>query len=122
MLTDELNTAARNLGKTLHDSEAVQKYLKMLADCEADPETSDLEKRMHSMYEDLLARQQRGESLQRSEIEDFNTLKRQVYQLPRVVEREMALTPVKVYFAEIADEINLELGVEFPTLAQAARA
>jgi cell fate (sporulation/competence/biofilm development) regulator YlbF (YheA/YmcA/DUF963 family) len=118
MLTEELNTAARNLGKTLHDSEVVQKYLKVLADCEADPETADLEKRMRSMYEDLLARQQRGENLQRSEIDDFNALKSQVYQLPRVAEREAVLTPVKAHFAEIADEINLPLGVEFPALAQ----
>jgi hypothetical protein len=44
-----------------------------------------------------------------------------VYQLPRIAEREAALTPVKGYFAEIADEINLSLGVEFSTLAQAGR-
>ena len=119
MLTEELNAAARLLGETLHESEAVQKYLSALVDCEADPETADLEKRMCTLYEELLARQQRGENLLRREIDDFNALKRQVYQLPRVAEREAALTPVKAYFAEIADEINLPLGVEFPTLAQA---
>ena len=77
---------------------------------------------MLAMYEELIARQQRGEMLQRSEIDDFNNLKRQVYQHPRITEREAALTPVKRYFAEIADEINLPLGVEFSTLAQAFRA
>ena len=39
-----------------------------------------------------------------------------------VAEREAALRVVKGYFAEIADEINLSLGVEFSTLAQAVRA
>ena len=119
MLTEELNTAAHTLGETLRARDVVQKYLKALDDCKADPETADLEKRMRTLYEELLARQQRGENLERSEIDEFNTLKRQVYQLPRIADREAALTPVKAYFAEIADEINLPLGVEFPTLAQA---
>jgi len=81
----------------------------------------DLEKRMHAMPEELIASQQRGENLQRSEINDFNALRRQVYQLPRIAEREDVLTQVKRYFAEIADEINLPLGVEFSTLAHAVQ-
>jgi cell fate (sporulation/competence/biofilm development) regulator YlbF (YheA/YmcA/DUF963 family) len=122
MLTEELQVTARTLGEALQASEPVQKYLKALAEFQADPEAADLEKRTLAMYEELIARQQRGEMLQRSEIDDFNTLKRQVYQHPRITEREAALTPVKRYFAEIADEINLPLGVEFSTLAQAFRA
>lgn len=122
MLTEELNTAARKLGETLRTRDVVHKYLKVLADCEADPETADLEKGMTIMYNDLLARQQRGEELQRSEIDEFNALKGKVYRLPLIVEREAALTPVKGYFAEIAGEIDLSLGVEFSTLAQAVRA
>ncbi len=122
MLTEELHTADSTLGETLRARDVVQKYLKALDDCKADPETADLEKRMHILYEELLTRQQRGEKLQRSEFDDFNTLKKQVYQLPRIAERETALTPVKALFAEIANEINLPLGVEFPTLAQAGSA
>jgi len=122
MLTEELQVIARTLGEALHDSEPVQKYLKALAEFQADPEAADLEKRMLAMYEELIARQHLGEMLQRSEIDTFNTLKKQVYQHPRIAEREAALTPVKGYFAEIADEINLPLGVEFSTLAQAVRA
>ena len=121
MLTEELNSVARKLGESLHNSDVAEQYRKALADCEADPETAALEKRMHAMYEDLITRQQRGEALQRSEIDDFNALKKQVYQLPGVIEREAALTPVKAYFVEIADEINISLGVEFSTLAQAVR-
>lgn len=119
MLTEELNIAARILGETLCARDVVQKYLKVQADCEADPETANLEKRMRTLYEELLARQQRGENLERSEIDDFNDLKRQVYQLPRIAEREAALTPVKGYFAEIADNLNFPLGTEFAVLAQA---
>ena len=118
MLTEELHTAACTLGETLHTRDVVKKYLGALADCEADPETADLEKRMRTMYVELIACQQRGEKLRRSEIDAFNALKRQVYQHPRIAEREAVLKLVKRYFVEIADEINLSLGVEFPTLAQ----
>jgi len=119
MLTEELHTAALMLGEILHNSDVVQKYLKALADCEADPETADLEKRMRTIYEELLARQQRGENLQRSEIDDFNTLKRQVYQHPRIAEREASLIRVKQAFADIADDLNISLGTDFAALAQA---
>ena len=40
-----------------------QKYLKALAEFQADPEAADLEKRMLAMYEELIARQQRSEML-----------------------------------------------------------
>jgi len=119
MLTEELHTAARTLGETLRTSDVVQKYLRVLADCEADPETAHLEKRMHTMYEELIARQQHGQNLQRSEIDAFNALKRQVYQHPRIAEREAALTRVKQTFADIADDLNISLGTDFAALAQA---
>jgi cell fate (sporulation/competence/biofilm development) regulator YlbF (YheA/YmcA/DUF963 family) len=120
MLTEELRTAARALGEALHGSRAVLAYFKASPDCEADPEAVGLEKRLLALYEELIARQQRGEILQRSEIDAFNALRRQVYEHPRIADREAAMTLVKPHFAEIADEINLPLGVEFAALAQAA--
>jgi cell fate (sporulation/competence/biofilm development) regulator YlbF (YheA/YmcA/DUF963 family) len=122
MLTEELRTAARALGEALRVSEAVQKYLNARADCEADPEAVDLEKRLLARYEELITRQQRGDLLPRSEIEAFNALKRQVYLYPRIADREAATALVKPNFAEIADEINLPLGVEFAALAHPAEA
>ncbi len=118
MLTEETQNTARLLGESLHALPAVQIYLKAQADCAADPVAADLEQRMFAMYEDLLARQQRGEELPHSEIEAFNDLKRQVYRHPQVSEREAALALVKRHFSEIADEINLPLGVKFPALVQ----
>lgn len=121
MLTEELQTGARVLGQALHASQPVQKYLGALADCNADPQAVDLEKRLLALYEELIARQQSGEILEHSEIEAFNALKRQVYQHPRIAAREAAAAAVKRQFAELADTINLPLGVEFSTLALAAR-
>jgi cell fate (sporulation/competence/biofilm development) regulator YlbF (YheA/YmcA/DUF963 family) len=121
MLTEDLKITARELGEALHASQPVQKYLQALTNAQTDPEAADLEARMLAMYEDLIARQQRGENLQRSEIDAFNTLKKQVYQRPSISERETALASVKRYFVEVADEINFPLGVEFSTLAQATQ-
>ena len=118
MLTEELQNAAHALGEALHDSESVETYLKAQADCKADFQASVLEKRMFAVYDELIRRQEQGEVLSRSEIDAFNTLKRQVYQHPSIAERDAALRLVKSYFAEISDEINFPLGVEFPTLVR----
>lgn len=118
MLTEELKNAARTLGESLNASEPVYTYLKAQADCKADSEASVLEKRMFAIYDELIRRQEQGEVLSRSEIDAFNTLKRQVFQHPSIAERDAAQAQVKRYFAEIADEINFLLGVEFPTLVQ----
>jgi cell fate (sporulation/competence/biofilm development) regulator YlbF (YheA/YmcA/DUF963 family) len=118
MLTEEIQNTARLLGESLHALPPSQTYLKTQADCVANPSAADLEQRMFAMYEDLIARQQRGEELQPSEIDAFNSLKRQVFQHPLISEREAALALVKRHFSEIAEEINLPLGMEFPTLAQ----
>jgi len=122
MLTEELRTAARALGEALHGSGAVQKYLKASADCEADPGAVGLENRLLALYAELTARQHRGEILPRSEIEALNALRRQVHEHPRISDRDAATMQVKPFFAEIADEINLPLGVEFAALAQATEA
>jgi len=122
MLTEELRTTARALGEALRCHEAVQKYLKASADCTADAEAVDFEDRLLALYAELTSRQQRGETLQREEIDVFHALSRQVYEHPRIAGREAAATLVKPYFAEIADEINLQLGVEFAALAQATDA
>lgn len=122
MLTEELQNTARVLGETLHDTPAVQAYLQAQADCAADPAVSALEERLAALYQELMARQQQGEVLPRSEVDAFNTLKGQVQRSPRVQEREAALSLLKQVFAGIADEIDFPLGVEYSALARAGGA
>jgi len=118
MLTEELQNSARMLGEALHASPSVQTYLQAQADCAADPEVAEMEKRLLAMYQALMGRQQRGEALPRSEIDVFNALKGQVHQHPLIRERDAALALVKLTFADIADDLHLSLGADFGALAQ----
>jgi len=120
MITEELQNCARDLGEALRSSASVQSYLKAQAGCEADPEASDLEKRLQVLYQELVGRQQRGVELQRSEIDAYNVLKSQVHHNPLIQERDAALSLVKQTFTDIADDLNFPLGVEFTTLALAS--
>jgi len=122
MLTEELQNAARILGETLRATPSVQTYLQAKANCAANQETAGLEKRLQALYEELIGRQQRGEVLQRSEIEAFNNLKNEVRLNPLIQEREEALGLVKQTFAGIADELNFPLGAEFAVLARGSGA
>ena len=119
MITEELQNCARDLGETLRSSASVQTYLKAQADCIADPEASDLEKRLQALYQELVGRQQRGEALQRSEIDAYNILKSQVHHNPLIMERDAALSLVKQTFTDVADDLSFPLGIEFTTLALA---
>jgi len=105
--------------QALRASPSVQIYLTALAKCVADLEATDLEKRLLALYQELVGCQQRGEALQRSEIDAYNVLKSQVHQYPLIRERDDALGLVKQTFANIANDLNFPLGVEFATLALA---
>jgi cell fate (sporulation/competence/biofilm development) regulator YlbF (YheA/YmcA/DUF963 family) len=117
MLTEELQNSACALGETLRASPSVQAYLKAQADCAADPEAADLDNRLLAVYKELLGRQQRGEALQRSEIDAFNALKNQVRQHPLIRERDATLEMVKINFRDSAENLNFPLGEEFAALA-----
>jgi len=119
MLTEELQNSARTLGEALSASQSVQTYLKAQANCGADLEVVDLENRLLALYQELFGRQQRGEALQRSEIDAYNTLKSQVHQHPLILERDAALILVKQTCSNVADDLNFPLGAEFAALSQA---
>jgi len=119
MLSEEFQNSARTLGEALRVTPSVQTYLQAQADCAADHEAAELDNRLLAMYQELVGRQQRGEALQRSEIDAYNTLKSQVHQNPLVRERDTALILVKQTCLEIADELNFPLGMEFAALALA---
>lgn len=119
MSTELLRNAAHKLGENLRTSSSVQAFLKAQADCEADPEVTELEKRLQGLYQELVERQQQGEALQRSEIDAYNRLKSQVHHQPLIQTRDAALSLVKQSFTAIADELSFPLGIEYANLAQA---
>jgi cell fate (sporulation/competence/biofilm development) regulator YlbF (YheA/YmcA/DUF963 family) len=116
----QLVEAARTLGTTLNQSPAVQSYLGAKAEAENDPEAASAEAHMLDVYHALTARQQNGEQLTQSEVQDFYALRNQVQYHPLIKAREDALAQVKSLFAEAGTEITNQLGVDFPTLALAA--
>ena len=117
-LPEDLINAARSLGRALRADPNVRAYLQAQARLQDNAKASDLEKRMLNLFADLSARQRAGEDLKQAEVDEFYALRRQVQMHTVIVERDAALNPVKRYFADVADEINILLGVDFTALAQ----
>jgi cell fate (sporulation/competence/biofilm development) regulator YlbF (YheA/YmcA/DUF963 family) len=119
-MTPELLESARVLGTALHESQAVQAYLQAKIEAETNPEAASLEAHMLEVYHALLARQQNGEQLTQSEVQEFYALRNQVQYHPLIKARDAALSQVKGVFAEAGTEITNQLGVDFTALALAA--
>lgn len=119
-LTNEIQTAARQLGAALRQDEHVQAYLDALKECQADPEASALEKKMYAVYEALIARQQAGERLTQDDIRPFNELRAQVQSHPLISRRNDMLRLARPYLNQIAEEISFVLGVDYTALAKSA--
>jgi cell fate (sporulation/competence/biofilm development) regulator YlbF (YheA/YmcA/DUF963 family) len=120
MLSNELHQAAQTLGESLRQIDSVQAYLTARALVDADPEAHDLEQRLLTQYDNLIARQQAGEELAQAEVDEFYALRGQTYSHPLVAERENALQPVKAVFAGVGAELSAELGFDYTALARAA--
>jgi len=119
-LPDALREAAATLGRRLGESEFVQAYREAQARLEADPEVLALDRRFQTLYQYLLALQQAGEELPQDEVNEFLALRRQMSDHPLVAAREFALRQLKGYFADVALELGVQLGVDFTALAGAA--
>ncbi len=117
-ITPEIEQAARALGQALRANPAAQAYLEASQRVAADPEVAALEKELYETYESLIARQQKGERIQREEVQAFNVLRNRFFSHPLVQERESALQPLKSLFIEAAVEISAPLGVDYTKLAQ----
>lgn len=117
-LTEEIRTAARQLGQFLRQEDYIRTYLDTLKEIQADPEASMLEKNMYEVYESLLARQQAGEQLSQEDTRAFYQLRQQVQSHPLISKRDNILRLVKPYLSQIADEISFPLGVDYTALAK----
>jgi cell fate (sporulation/competence/biofilm development) regulator YlbF (YheA/YmcA/DUF963 family) len=117
-LTEEIKNTARQLGQALRLEESVRLYLDAVAESQTDSEASALEKKVYSVYEALIIRQQSGEQLNQQEIQAFNELRHQMLSHPIISKRNEALRLVKSYLAQVADEISQTLGIDYTTLAR----
>ena len=118
LLNEDITTTAQLLGKTLRKDSYLHDYLEAVERFKADPEASELEARLYSLFDQFTARQQAGEQLSREEVDGFYALRKQVGVNPRVAERDSGLQVLKPYLVEIADEISGMLGVDYTDLAK----
>jgi cell fate (sporulation/competence/biofilm development) regulator YlbF (YheA/YmcA/DUF963 family) len=117
-LSSEITSAAEMLGKCIHQAGFMDAYLKAVEEFQADPEARQLEEQLYASYTDLITSQGAGEQLSREETQQFYELRRQVQSNPVIAKRDSALQIIKPHLAEIADEINTSLGVDFTSLAK----
>lgn len=117
-LTNEIQTAARQLGQSLRQEEYVRAYLDALNECQIDARASALEKHMYEVYEALIARQQAGEQLSQEDTRDFYELRQQVQAHPLIFRRNDLLRLVRPYLNQVAEEISFLLGVNYAALAK----
>lgn len=117
-LPTALHEAARALGQAIGADADVSAYLAARARADADATATELEQRLASLYEDLLARQQAGEMLSQEQRTAFYNLRRQVQTQPNLVARDEALAQLKPVFADLAGEISAALEVDYTALAR----
>jgi cell fate (sporulation/competence/biofilm development) regulator YlbF (YheA/YmcA/DUF963 family) len=119
-MNPELLESARTLGATLNQAKAVQTYVQAKTEAESNLEAASLEANMLEVYQVLTTRQQNGEQLTQSEVQEFYALRNQAQSHPLIQTRDAALAQVKGVFAEAGTEITNQLGVDFTALALAA--
>lgn len=117
-LTEEIKSAARQLGQSLRQDSYIRTYLSAVQEIQNDSDASALEKKMYDVYESLIARQQAGEQLSREETRDFYDLRQQVQSHPLISKRDNTLRLVKPYLNQVAEEIGFLLGVDYTALAK----
>ncbi len=116
-ITDEMKQAAEDLGKLLGEDASVREYIRLAEQVQQDADVTDLERRYNQMYQSLLERQQNGETLERSEIDEFYRLKRELIGHPLLTARDNQLMLVKALFAQTAQRLTDALGIEYTTFA-----
>ena len=116
-LTEEIKLAAQLLGESLKTYPGVQAYLDLKIQSEADPQIAALEQRLETLYKDLAAREQAGESLASLAADEYFDLRKKVRYHPVLSERDGQLNVVKNVFTQTSSEISAILGVDFTTLA-----
>lgn len=117
-LPEELKNSAEQLGRALRAGEVVQAFLVAQDQVSANPEASTLEQHLIHLYDDLIARQHKGEAIQQEELDGFYQLRSQVYAHPVIIEREDALSQVKPLFVEAAGIISQQIGLDYTKLAK----
>jgi cell fate (sporulation/competence/biofilm development) regulator YlbF (YheA/YmcA/DUF963 family) len=119
-LSLEIQDAIRTLSDALLSDPQAKAYQEAVTAFENDPEAVALEKRFMDLYAELINRQQKGEILSQQDIAPFYTLRSEYYAHPLIVARNDALGAFKPLLADAAEQISVQLGLDFTELAHAA--
>lgn len=117
-LSEEIKNAARELGKSLHEDEALHAYRNAVEELLADPEARELEEELYRIKSEFTARQLTGEQIGREETQNFQRLRRKVLGHPLIFKREDELRLIKPLLADLANEISGSLGIDYTILAR----
>jgi hypothetical protein len=116
-LTEEIEGAARELGRILSENPAVLRYRAAVEQAGQDESLCAMEASLAELYAGLTAREKQGEVLPRAEINRYHNLREQVRRHPLYAAREDALRDVKRSFGTASEALSSALTVDFNTLA-----
>jgi Protein of unknown function (DUF964). len=116
-LTNEIRQAAEDLGKRLGAEAGVQEYVDLKMRTQQDLEIAGLEAKYNRLHEELTGREHEGVVLERSELDEYYQLKRQVEDHPLIAARDMQLQEVKALFNQTAQHMTAILGIDYATVA-----
>jgi cell fate (sporulation/competence/biofilm development) regulator YlbF (YheA/YmcA/DUF963 family) len=117
-LSDELKQAAETLGKYLSDEAGVREYLNLKAQTQADEELASLENQFNQLYQQLATRQEKGEELSRSELDEYYRMRETLRNNPLLSGCEMQLEGVRALFGKVSQQLNAVLGVDYTAMTR----
>lgn len=113
--TDEISQAAEELGQRLGSAPLVVEYKTLLIETHKQVEIVEIENQVTQLYNSLINRQQGGEVLNRTDLDDYYNLKHQAEDHPLIAARDYQLEIVKTLFARVDQRISDEIGFSFST-------
>ncbi len=114
--SNDLISAARELGLALNSSPVVQEYLQSRDAVRNNPELFQLEEEIERTYQELVARQQNGEVLSPGEVNNFYDLRERYTGHPLVVRLEQCQEAAKSLFEQTGSLISSILSVDYTKL------
>jgi cell fate (sporulation/competence/biofilm development) regulator YlbF (YheA/YmcA/DUF963 family) len=116
-LTEEIITAATEVGKTLSKSPEVMEYQEAVLAIQNNPEVFQLENKVNQSYEKLATQERAGQTLDQAELQNYYTIRSQLRQDPLISARDEKQQMVKLLFNDVLQTMTPILGIDFTILA-----
>ena len=117
-LPQDIQNAARDLANALLADPLAKAYQSAIADFDKDIKAAAVEKSFMDLYAGLIKCQHKGESFSQAEAQQFYAMRNQYYTHPLVVSRNNAMGAFKPLLADAAEQISMQIGLDFTELAK----